>query len=53
MRIAEATLEETEIQLRNLQNFRDSLAANVKRWRKLSAQRKCAAEFCELIEFSG
>jgi len=53
MRMAEATLEETEIKLRNLQNFRDSLAANLKRWRKLPALRKCAAEFCDLIESSG
>ncbi len=53
MRIAEATLEETEVKLRNLQKFRDSLAANLKRWRKLPAQRKCAAEFCDLIESGG
>lgn len=53
MRMAEATLEETETKLRNLQNFGDSLAANVTRWRKLPAQRKCAAEFCDLIESSG
>lgn len=51
--IAEATLAETEIKLRELQEFRDSLAANVKRWRKLPARRKCAAEFCDLIESTG
>lgn len=50
--IAEATLEETEIKLKALQRFRDSLATNVKRWRKLPARRKCAAEFCDLIESS-
>ena len=50
--IAEATLEETEIKLKALRKFRDSLAANVKRWRKLPARRKCAAEFCDLIESS-
>jgi DNA-binding transcriptional MerR regulator len=50
--IAEATLEETGIKLRELQKFYDSLAANVKRWRKLPARRKCAAEFCDLIESS-
>jgi len=50
--IAEATLEETEIKLARLQNFRDSLAANVKRWRKLPGRRKCTAEFCDLIESS-
>ncbi len=50
--IAEATSAETEIKLRDLQEFRDSLALNVRRWRKLPARRKCAAEFCELIESS-
>ncbi|MFN2475483.1 MAG: heavy metal-responsive transcriptional regulator [Chthoniobacterales bacterium] len=50
--IAEATLAETEIKLRDLQEFRDSLALNVKRWRKLPARRKCATEFCDLIESS-
>jgi MerR family copper efflux transcriptional regulator len=48
--MAEATLEETEMKLRTLRKFRDSLAANVKRWRQLPARRKCATEFCELIE---
>jgi DNA-binding transcriptional MerR regulator len=51
--IAEATLADTEAKLRDLQKFRDSLAANVKRWRNLPARRKCAAEFCDLIESSG
>ncbi|MBA2434029.1 MAG: heavy metal-responsive transcriptional regulator [Verrucomicrobiota bacterium] len=51
--IAEATLAETEIKLRDLQKFRDSLAANVRRWRKLPARRKCPSEFCDLIESSG
>lgn len=50
--IAEATLEETEIKLRELQRFHDLLAANVRRWRKLPARRKCATEFCDLIESS-
>ena len=50
--IAEATLAETEIKLRDLQTFHDSLAANVRRWKKLSPRRKCAAEFCDLIESS-
>ena len=50
--IAEATLAETEAKLRDLQKFRDSLAANVKRWRNVPAGRKCAAEFCDLIESS-
>jgi DNA-binding transcriptional MerR regulator len=51
--IAEATLTETDIKLRDLQKFRDSLAASVTRWRKLPARRKCAAECCDLIESSG
>lgn len=51
--MAEATLEETEAKLLDLQKFRDALAANVERWRKLPEQRKCAAEFCDLIESSG
>ncbi|MDQ6625110.1 MAG: heavy metal-responsive transcriptional regulator [Verrucomicrobiota bacterium] len=50
--MAAATLHETEIKLRELQKFRDSLAANVKRWEKLPARRKCVAEFCDLIESS-
>ncbi|CAN5775977.1 Hg(II)-responsive transcriptional regulator [soil metagenome] len=50
--IAEATLAETEIKLRDLQKFRDGLAANVQHWKKLPARRKCAAEFCDLIESS-
>lgn len=50
--IAEATLEETEVKLRELQSFHDLLATNVKRWRKLPARRKCAAEFCDLVESS-
>lgn len=50
--MAVATLQETEVKLRDLQKFRDSLAANVKRWEKLPARRNCAAEFCDLIESS-
>lgn len=50
--VAAATLEETEVKLRELQSFHDLLAANVRRWRKLPARRKCAAEFCDLIESS-
>lgn len=38
--IAEATLEETEIKLKALRKFRDSLATNVKRWRKLPARQE-------------
>lgn len=48
--MAEATLAETELKLTELQRFRDALAANLRRWRKRTAGRKCAAEFCDLIE---
>lgn len=51
--MAEATLNETKIKLRALQKFRDALEGNVRRWRKFPARRKCAAEFCDLIESSG
>lgn len=47
--IAEATLEETERRLTDLQTFRDDLKRTVATWRKPS-KRACAAEFCALIE---
>lgn len=47
--IAEATLEETERRLAELQAFRNVLKQNVATWKK-SKQRACAAEFCALIE---
>ncbi len=47
--IAEATLEETERRLTDLQTFRDDLKRTVTTWRKPS-KRACAAEFCALIE---
>ncbi len=47
--IAEATLEETERRLAELQTFRDDLKRTVATWRKPS-KRACAAEFCALIE---
>ena len=51
--MAEATLSETETKLKELQTFRDALAANVRRWQRASSRGKVAAEFCELIESSG
>jgi DNA-binding transcriptional MerR regulator len=51
--MAEATLSETVVKLAELQRFHDALAANVRRWRKLPANRKCGAQFCDLIEHSG
>jgi hypothetical protein len=50
--MAEASLAETERKLRELERFRDNLAANVKRWRRAPAKTKAAAEFCALIESS-
>lgn len=51
--IAEATLSETEIKLKELQGFRDALKQHVEQWRTQSkAGRKMAAEFCALIESS-
>lgn len=49
MAMAEATLSETEAKLTALTVFRDSLAKNLKLWRRLPA-RKRGAEFCDLIE---
>lgn len=49
--IAEATLSETEIKLKELTAFRDNLAKNLKRWNSRPT-RKAGAEFCELIESS-
>ena len=51
--IAEATLAETKTKLKELQKFRDGLAANLKRWRGQAGREKAAAEFCALIETSG
>lgn len=51
--IAEATLEQTEVKLRELQRFRDGLANNVERWRGAAEDGgNAAAEFCKLIESS-
>lgn len=47
--IAEATLDETERRLTELQSFRDDLARTVATWRKPS-KRACVSEFCALIE---
>lgn len=53
VRMAEATLAETEIKLQEIQRFRDGLAANLRRWQRASAADKVAAEFCALIESIG
>lgn len=49
--VAEATLSETDIKLRQLRAFRKGLADNLERW-KNGSQRKAGAEFCALIESS-
>lgn len=44
-------LEELDARIAALQEFRQSLAAIVPKWEKeTSRQRKCAGEFCDLIE---
>lgn len=49
--MAEASLAETEEKLKELQKFRDSLKANLVRWKQSSDQGgPIAAEFCSLIE---
>ncbi len=50
--MAEATLAETETKLEELRQFKDTLAANLMRWKR---QRRgpIAAEFCALIEAAG
>lgn len=47
--IAEATLEESERRLSELQTFRDDLKRTVASWKRPKKQ-ACAAEFCALIE---
>jgi DNA-binding transcriptional MerR regulator len=49
--MAEATLAETKTKLKELQKFRDALAANLKRWRR-QTRGPMAAQFCALIESS-
>lgn len=52
--IAEATLAETETRLAELQTFRDSLRAHLRRWKRTVNPTACtAAEFCNLIESVG
>ncbi len=49
--MAQATLSETDLKLKQLRGFRKGLAENLERWKK-GAQRKAGAEFCALIEAS-
>lgn len=50
--MAEATLAETEAKLQELSKFKESLATNLKRWRR-RRRGPIAAEFCALIESTG
>jgi len=49
--LGEKRLHELDTQLAVLQAFRDSLANVLPKWKKKTvARRKCAGEFCDLIE---
>ena len=49
--LGEKRLRALDAQLEVLQAFRDSLASVLPKWRKeTSSRRKCAGEFCDLIE---
>jgi len=50
--MAEATLAETEAKLQELSKFKETLARNLKRWKKKTCG-SIAAEFCALIESAG
>src|SRR5438445_5755119 len=51
--MADATLDETEKKLKEMQRFADALRANLTRWRKMSDHGKhVVGEFCRLIESS-
>lgn len=52
LRMAEDSLAEVEVKLRDLHAFRDALAKNLADWRKSGARKNRAAEFCALIESS-
>ena len=49
--MAEATLSETDLKLKQLRAFRKGLADNLERW-KTAPGGKAGAEFCALIEAS-
>jgi MerR family copper efflux transcriptional regulator len=50
--MSEATLAKTEAKLKELQEFRDALARNLERWKRVPRGR-LVAKFCALIESSG
>ncbi len=47
--MAEATLEETELKLKELQRFHESLKRNLQRWKR-EPESPAGSEFCTLIE---
>ena len=51
MAMAEATLSETDLKLKQLRAFRKALADNLERWKR-SPKPKRGSEFCALIEGS-
>ena len=50
--MAEATLAETQTKLTELRQFKDTLTANLTRWKR-KRRGPIAAEFCALIEAAG
>jgi hypothetical protein len=50
--MAEATFAETETKLKELSRFKDTLATNLRRWKR-KRRGPIAAEFCALIETAG
>ncbi len=52
LRMAEDSLAEVEVKLRDLHAFRDALAKNLADWRKSGTRTNRVAEFCALIESS-
>lgn len=51
MAMAEATLSETDLKLKQLRAFRKGLSENLERWKR-SPKQVAGAEFCALIEAS-
>ena len=50
--MAEAALAETETKLKELQQFKDRLTANLTRWKR-KPRGPIAADLCTLIEVAG
>lgn len=53
MQMAEQTLRDSRVKLRDLQRFVDALDGRLRAWKSMKARKKnVAAEFCALIESS-